>query len=66
MRILLAYHFFPHYRLPVMRKMLLDKNVQYTFLAGQVFDASIKTIGPQDFQNELFQWKSVKNIRCYM
>jgi len=61
-KILVAYPYFPHYRLPVMRKMLLDKHIQYTFLSGQVFDKSIKLVEPENFQEKVSQWKSVKNV----
>ena len=62
MKILIAYHYFPHYRLPVMRALLHDKDIQYTFLGGQAFDKTIKIVEPNNIEGELSQWESVKNI----
>jgi len=61
-KVLVAFHVFPYYRLQVMQALSQDDDVQYTYLAGSAFVKSIKPITPEDSAGGLFQWKQVRNI----
>ncbi len=59
-KILVVYHAFPYYRLPIMRELAHDEDIQYTYLSGEPFEASIPIVRFENF-GELFRWKTVKN-----
>src|ERR1700690_1946478 len=56
---LIAYPYFPHYRLAVLKELAQDKDITYTFLAGTTPNIDIKII--DEVENKL-NWKIVKNV----
>lgn len=60
---LIIYHYYPHYRLPILKALSNQKNtaIVYTFLSGSTADIPIKLIDKRDIPND-FKWIIVKNL----
>ena len=60
-KILVVYHYFPHYRLPVLKALSNQENVdlEYTFLSGSTADIPINILMKADFTG--LNFISVKN-----
>ena len=62
-KVLVIYHYFPHYRVPILKALSDQKSVdiEYTFLSGTTTDIPIKLIDKKDTPDN-FKWIIVKNI----
>lgn len=66
-QVLVVYHYFAHYRLPVMHELLTSENVDYIFAAGVSSEVSIKLIDEKQFQQDALKitgqqrWRSLSN-----
>lgn len=60
-KILVVYHYFPHYRLPVLKALSNQENIdlEYTFLSGSTADIPINILRKADFTG--LNFISVKN-----
>jgi len=56
---LIAYPYFPHYRLAILKELAKDRDISYTFLAGTTPNIDIKTI---DLVENKLNWKIIENI----
>ena len=61
-KVLVAYHYFAHYRLPILQELSVDKEVAYTFISGTTTDTDIKVITPVVMAENQIHWKKVLNI----
>ena len=61
-RVLIAYHYFAHYRLPILQELSTEEEIAYTFISGTTTDADIKIIDPAAMTENRIHWKKVLNI----
>ncbi|HEX2997778.1 MAG TPA: glycosyltransferase [Anaerolineales bacterium] len=61
-KVLVAYHYFAHYRLPILQELSVDKEITYTFISGTTTDTDIKVITPIVMAENQIHWKKVLNI----
>jgi len=64
-KVLISYHYFPHYRLPIFKKLVNSNDYEYRFLSGQETDISIRLISQADMLENNINWIKVKNYWFY-
>ncbi len=60
--VLINYHYFPHYRIPIMRSLSNSTKLNVKFISGDVTDVQIKIIDHKIVTENKFNWAKVKNI----
>jgi glycosyltransferase involved in cell wall biosynthesis len=60
-KVLVVCHFFPYYRLPIMKTLTNDPAINYTFFSGMNTDIDIKTLDIETAKNYDIQWMITKN-----
>jgi glycosyltransferase involved in cell wall biosynthesis len=63
-KVLVVYHYFAHYRLPVMKEMSCSEKIKYSFASGTDSEINIKKV---DFMDSVesgvdIEWHRLKNI----
>ena len=61
-KVLVVYHYFAHYRLPVMKKMSDEKKAEFDFLSGETSDIYIEKVSKESAGNLSLNWSFVENI----
>ena len=60
-RIHIVHAYFGHYRLPILKKIQEDPDIEPTFISGMETDERIKIIDPETAQQYGLTWRLVKN-----
>jgi len=60
--VLIVYHYFAHYRLPIIQELSHDKDISYFFISGKTTNKDITIIDSSTFIDNKINWKTVKNI----
>ncbi len=61
-KVLISYHYFAHYRMPIIKELAADSEVAYTFIAGTTTNHKIKILNSADIEKSNISWKIVKNV----
>ncbi len=60
-KVLVIYHYFAHYRLPVINEMTKNDSAEFTFLCGRTSDINIEKISDTDLKNNNVNLKYIEN-----
>lgn len=60
--VLVVYHYFPHYRWPIIKKLSQSKYCNYSFISGTETNKEIKLIEKQKFFDEGIDYIKIKNL----
>ena len=63
-KVLVAYNYFPHYRLPILKQLAKDEDIEFVFVSGCETNKNIKLISEQEFIDHGIRWQRVRNIYC--
>jgi glycosyltransferase involved in cell wall biosynthesis len=61
-KVLISYHYFAHYRLPILKELANDPDIDFTFISGITTNKKIKLIDRLDFKNNGINWVEITNI----
>lgn len=61
-KILVVYHYYPHYRMPVMKELAKDEDFDFSFVSGNIADTHIKTISSQEALSNGLKFSIIPNI----
>jgi glycosyltransferase involved in cell wall biosynthesis len=60
--VFISYQYFPYYRLPILKMLARDTDIDYTFIAGLEPDIEIKIIDETVASSNSLKWVSVRNL----
>jgi len=60
-KVLICYHYFPHYRLPVMKELAKDNNYNFLYISGDKTDIEIKIINESEAKINNISYFSIRN-----
>jgi len=61
-KVLIVYHYFAHYRLPIIKELAKDPDINYTFISGRTTNHDIKIISNSEMIENKVIWKEINNI----
>lgn len=64
-KILISYHYFPHYRLPVFKELNRSQSYKYWFISGEETDVSIRLIKQAEMSENNINWIKTRNYWFY-
>ena len=60
-KVLVVYHYFAHYRLPVMSAMSQNESAEFSFLSGSTSDINIEKVSNADLERKNVKLKYIEN-----
>lgn len=63
-KVLVTQNYFPHYRLPVLRELARDQDIEYVFVSGRETNKQIRLIAEEEYARNGIHWQRVRNLYC--
>lgn len=63
-KVLVTQNYFPHYRLPVLRELARDQDIEYVFVSGRETNKRIRLIAEEEYASNGIHWQRVRNLYC--
>lgn len=60
-KVLIVYHYFAHYRLPIMKELANENSVEFSFLSGDTSDINIEKISKKEADAAGITWTYIEN-----